>query len=162
MKTKISILVFLMVILSFHMELKAGEGSQRLKVSLSGHMICLLMDDDGLMGVGLNLEFRPSPQFSFGADLIQGVDSDGQAYSFILPAVSYHFDLKSKRTDLFIGVGFNAIIKRYDYTNTYFGSTLLGLGGVRFFFSRHFGAYFRLFITDRIFGGISIGGTYNF
>jgi hypothetical protein len=162
MKTKISILVFLIAILSFHMDLKAGVDSQRLKVSLSGHMICLLMGDSGLIGVGLNLEFRPSPQFSFGADLIHGIDSDGQAYSCILPAVSYHFDLKSKKTDLFIGVGFNAIIKRYDYTNTYFGSTLLGLGGVRFFFSPHFGVYFRLFITDRIFGGISIGGTYNF
>jgi hypothetical protein len=90
MKTKISILVFLIAILSFHMDLKAGVDSQRLKVSLSGHMICLLMGDSGLIGVGLNLEFRPSPQFSFGADLIHGIDSDGQAYSCILPAVSYH------------------------------------------------------------------------
>ena len=161
-KTKNTAWICLLFSWWFCVSLNAGDDHERHNVSLSGHLICLLIENDGIIGAGLNLEFRVSPQVGFGVDLNSGVDSDGQGYVFLLPAVTYHFKLKSKKSDLFAGVGFNAIIKRDDSINTYFGSSLLAFAGGRLFFSPHFGGQFRIFVSDRIFGGFSLGCTYNF
>jgi hypothetical protein len=160
-RTKILILVCLMLFPLLHPDLKAEDVSEWHKTSLSGHAGFLLMGDSGLVGVGLNLDFRPIARFSFGVDLIEGLDSDGAAYTTLLPAVSYHFKLNSRKTDLFAGVGVNTIInKPGGGSNYHFDSTFFGFGGARLFFSHHFGFYFRLFINDRVFGGLSLGLTY--
>ncbi|HLP49026.1 MAG TPA: hypothetical protein VK469_24000 [Candidatus Kapabacteria bacterium] len=162
MKTKILILVGLMLIMLLQPGLKAEDVPGQHKVSLSGHAGALLMGDSGLVAVGLNLDYRFNPQFSLGVDLIEGIDSDGGAHTTLFPAVSYHFKLKSEKTDLFAGVGVNTIINEPGNGNNYdFNTTLFGFGGARLFFSRHFGAYFRIFVNHRIFGGFSLGFTCN-
>ena len=160
MKTKILILVGLILIPLLHPGLKAEDVPGQHKVSLSGHAGALLMGDSGLVAIGLNLDYRFTPQFSFGVDLIEGIDSDGGAHTTLFPAVSYHFKLKSEKTDLFAGVGVNTIINEPG-DNYNFNTTLFGFGGARLFFSRHFGAYIRLFVNHRIFGGFSLGLTWN-
>lgn len=160
MKTKILILVGLMLIPLLHSGLKAEDVPERHKVSLAAHAGALLMGDSGLVTLGLNLDYRFKPQFSFGVDWFEGLDPDGAGFITLFPAVSYHFKLKSGKTDLFAGAGVNIIIKQGE-GNYYFKSTFFGFGGARLFFSRHFGIYIRLFVNHRIFGGLSLGLTCN-
>jgi hypothetical protein len=161
MKTFKMIIVFVMLVSALSVSLKAEGESKKVNSSfLNSDLIVLLNKDDGTMGLSLGFNFRVIPRLSMGAEVVLGMSGDGEAIYTLFPTASYHFKMKSKKWDLFTGIGAAVVMKKPDYNST-FDNSLFGILGARVKFSRHLGASFRIFAGERIIGGGSLGITYS-
>jgi len=162
MKKEKIIIVFLMLTMFWNMDLKAAGEAPTLKKSVSGELIILMNKDDGVIGAGLDFQYRLIAQVGIGLDIILGMDSDGAAYTVLLPNASYHFLPLTKTWDLFAGLGASLVVNKPSFVNSDFGTTLFGFAGAKVNFSRHMGCTFRVFLGPRLIGGGSVALTYSF
>jgi len=157
-------IVFVLLIPFFSMDLRAEKKEDESigKGTLFSVIINDFVNDDNwwTVGLGVRLDFRITHAFSFGLDVVAGGDADGEAITSIFPTISYHLKTKSKKWDVFFGVGINNISTVDSIHSSDNESYFSGFVGVTKRFSKHFGGTIRVFINRYGFGGGSAGLAY--
>jgi hypothetical protein len=105
--------------------------------------------------LGGNVEYGISRNFTLGGDvgIVTGGDTSGGL--LVSPSIAYHFDIKDRYLDLFVGGG----VFMYVFFEGNPELRMKVFGAARYYFSPKWAGCFRLFVGGDGFGG-AVGVTY--